>query len=70
METVGLAGMSVRELIAELSEAEANLRQWRRPSGVETSELEVADLVHREQTIVHELRRRARSHQLRSRRTT
>lgn len=70
METVSLAVLSVRELIAELSEVEADLRRWRRPGGTENSGLEVADLVHREQTIVHELRRRARSHQPRSRRTT
>ncbi|MDQ2850255.1 hypothetical protein V3G39_04030 [Dermatophilaceae bacterium Sec6.4] len=61
--------MSVRELIAELSEVEADLRRWRRPGGADDSSLEVGDLVHREQIVVHELRRRTRSHQPRSHRT-
>lgn len=68
METVDLAVLSVRELITELSEVEADLRRWRCPGDTATPEPAVADLVHHEQVIVHELRRRrARSHQLGSR---
>jgi len=70
METVSLMTMSVRELIAELSEVEADLRRWRCRGGTDTSRLEVDDLVHREQIVVHELRRRARSHKSRSRWST
>lgn len=65
METVNVAALSVRELIAGLSEVEADLRRWRHPGDTESPEPAVADLVHHEQVIVHELRRRrARSHQL------
>lgn len=67
METVSLTTMSVRELIADLSQVEGDLRRWRGLGGTDTPGLEVGDLVHREQIVVHELRRRARSHQLRSR---
>ena len=68
METVSVAKLSVRELLAELSEVEADLRQWRRPGGTERPEPAVTELVHREQVIVHELRRRLRmSHHLGSR---
>lgn len=65
MDIIDLAVLSVRELITELSEVEANLRRWRSPSDRETPQPAVADLVHHEQVIVHELRRRrARSHHL------
>ncbi|TWP34848.1 hypothetical protein [Leekyejoonella antrihumi] len=63
MEPVGLAVLSVRELIAQLSEVEDDLRRSRR-GAAEDPEPALADLVHREQVIVHELRRRARSRQL------
>ena len=70
METVSVAVLSVRELLAELSKVEADLCRWRRPGGIERPELAVAELVHREQVIVHEMRRRRRaSHQLGSRHT-
>lgn len=68
MEPVSLAVMSVRELIAELAEVEAGLRRWRHPRADESPGPAVTDLVHHEQVIVHELRRRrARSHHLESR---
>ncbi|XAS74861.1 hypothetical protein V3G39_09260 [Dermatophilaceae bacterium Sec6.4] len=68
MEPVPLDVMSVRELITELSEVEAGLRQWRHPGATDNPRPAVADLVHREQVILHELRRRrARSHHLGSR---
>ncbi|WP_137123536.1 hypothetical protein [Segeticoccus rhizosphaerae] len=62
MESLRSAPLSVRELIWELSEVEDALRQARRrerghgPSAI--VEPDVADLVHREQVLVHELRRR------------
>lgn len=66
MEPVTLAVMSVRELIAELAEIEADLRRWRHSGATESPGPAVSDMVHHEQMIVHELRRRARSHQLAS----
>lgn len=70
METISLTTMSARELIAELAEVEADLRRWRHLGGTDTASLEVDDLVHREQIVVHELRRRTRSHQSQSRQST
>lgn len=68
MESVGVAPMSVRELIVELSEVEDALRRTRRPLTAcgpgASDDTEVTALVHREQLIVRELRRRARAHQL------
>ncbi|HEX5428056.1 hypothetical protein [Segeticoccus rhizosphaerae] len=65
MEPVGLAPKSVRELIVELSSVEDGLRlarQARSAQGQESAqEPDVPALVHQEQLIVHELRRRARS---------
>lgn len=59
---------TVRELIGELSEVEDALRLSRQPAtGIRPAAVagsDPAELVHREQLIVHELRRRARSHQL------
>ncbi len=65
MEPVGSARKSVRELIVELSSVEDGLRLARQPlsdrSPGRTEDPDVAALVHREQVIVHELRRRARA---------
>jgi hypothetical protein len=66
MEPVSLAAMSARELIAELAEVEVDLRRRRHLGATENLGPAVADLVHREQVIDHELRRRARTHQLRA----
>lgn len=68
MEPISPAAMSVRELITQLSEVEADLRRWRHPGPKSSSEPAVAELVHHEQVIVRELRRRrARSQHLGSR---
>lgn len=67
MKPVSLAVMSVRELIAELAEVEADLRRWRHPVAAKSPEPAVEDLVHHEKVIVDELRRRARVQQLASR---
>lgn len=68
MDLVKTAPPTVRELIVELSEVEEALRRSRRPAPVgepgSTEQVDVGDLVHREQAIVRELRRRARSRQL------
>ena len=65
MEPVESAPKTVRELIVELSSVEDGLRMARRPLADRDAEasddLDVAALVHREQVIVHELRRRART---------
>lgn len=64
METVGSAPASVRELIVELAEVEDELRRCSgshaEAQGASTKDQPV-DLVHREQQIVHELRRRVRT---------
>ena len=69
MDADGAEPMSVRELIRELAEVEVALRRVRQPAADKPSGLAVdrdlSDLVHREQLIVHELRRRARTHRLR-----
>ena len=62
-----VTGMSVRELIAELSMAEDGLRQARHGGSDRsgsTAGSEVASLVHREQMVVRELRRRARTRRI------
>lgn len=58
--------MSVRELIAELSMAEDGLRQARHGGSDRSGSAgsEVASLVHREQVVVRELRRRARTRRI------
>ena len=63
MEPLSLSVMSVRELIAQLAGVEDDLRRTRHPGAATDPEPDVAVLVHREQVIVHELRRRARSRQ-------
>lgn len=68
MDLVKTAPMSVRELIVELSEVEEALRRCRRPGPagepIQPDQVDVADLVRREQAIVRELRRRARAGQV------
>ncbi len=62
-----VARMSVRELIADLSEAEDGLRRARRTGpdrGRPGTESDVAALVRREQVIVRELRRRAHARRI------
>ncbi len=56
---------TVRELIIELRDVEDALRASRHPSGarqIQVDDPQVRDLVHREQQIAHELRRRARAY--------
>ena len=65
MAGMARALMSVRELIAELSEIEETLRRSRSPAleagGAAAHDVDVRELVRREQLIIHELRRRARA---------
>lgn len=62
-KSVAITGMSVRELIADLSETEDGLRRVRHAAHDRESSAHLPDaasLMRHQQTVVHELRRRAR----------